>query len=395
MKKWLAILLAGVMIMSTMTGCGETASYEKLNNDVIDVTATDAFGEHSIVILGDSISAGASAVDIPYKSWAGILREAVNAKTGDRNYGFASVEGTLWSTPNSFNIHKFPDSNVGFKDRGKAGKGFTEYRTAELLGTKGLGSSCEGATLTFTVQERFNYFCVYYEGGPDYGTFDVLDSAGNVLASVDAAAAEEGYTRTEMLDMTVLPEDNQIILKSTSDKEVIFTGLGYYDTPGGVVVSNYSNGGLQFAGTGMNAEGNTTGLDKKFLDLAATSGTMIFALGYNDVMFMSDKDLFAEKMDHLIAAVKASGTKVIVNDYCWDKSGEDKLFYARYPRFDFVKSEYKRLVEETGGVYVDQQAVNGDKILDTLVDGVHPDAEGHAMMGKAILEAMGLSEDTE
>ncbi len=391
MKRMLCVVLTGVLLMTALCGCGANTSYKKVNNDVVDVTATDVFGEHSITILGDSMPHGAATEDIVKYSWPNLIKAVINDKTGDNNHGFVSVEGTLWSKPLSHNMHAFPETDEGFKNRGAAGDGWTEYRTAELLGTKGLGSSKKGAKLTFSPQETFNYFCVYYQAGPAYGTFDVCDTDGNVLLSVDAAAQEDGYARTAMIDMTQLPADNKIVLCATSDKEIIFTGIGYYDTPDGVVVSNYSNGGLQLAGTGKSANGDVTGLDKQFLALAATSGTLIFSLGYNDAYFNSDMELFAEKIDYLIEQVNENGTKVIVNDCVW--SEDDKMFHVRHPRVKQVKEELKRLAEETDGVYVDQQAVNGDALIATCADGVHPDADGHAMMAAALLEAMGLEGD--
>ncbi len=388
MKRFLAIGIACVVLMTAFAGCGEKPSYEAVNTDTVDVTATDVFGEHSITVLGDSISHGAASVDIHEKGWVALVKARINELTGDNNYGFTSVEGTLWGQTKSYELHEFPETEEGFKNRGDAGKGWTEYRTAELLGTKGLGSSVKDATLTFTAKEHYKYFYVYYEAGADYGTFEVYDSAGEMLMDVDASKGE-GYSRTEPIE---LPEDNKIILKATSDKEVIFTGIGYYNKPDGVVVSNYANSGLQLAGTGKASDGNMTGLDEKFLDMATKSGTLIFAIGYNDAYFTTDMDVFAEKIDYLIEKVNENGTKLIVSDCVWDKSGGDKLAQLRTPRVSKVKAQLKRLAEETGGVYVEHQAIYGDAILETLGDGVHPNADGHAMMANAILEAMGLAE---
>ena len=395
MKRILAIGMVCAMMLTAFAGCGkseeDTPSYERINNDVIDVTATDVFGEHSITVLGDSMSHGAASVDIYEKGWVALVKARINELTGDDNYGFTSVEGTLWGQTQSFELHSFPETKEGFKNRGDAGNGWTEYRTAELLGTKGFGSSVNGATLTFTAKKHYQYFYVYYEAGVDYGTFEVYDTAGEMLMDVDASKGE-GYARTEPIE---LPEDNKIVLKATSDKEVIFTGIGYYNKPDGVVVSNYANGGLQLAGTGKASDGNTTGLDEKFLELATKSGTLIFALGYNDAYFSTDMDLFEQRIDYLIQKANENGTKVIVSDTVWDKSDGDKLFKARYPRVAKVKAQLKRLAEETNGVYVEHQAIYGDAILETLGDGVHPNADGHAMLAKAILEAMGLAEGDE
>ena len=94
----------------------------------------------------------------------------------------------------------------------------------------------------------------------------------------------------------------------------------------------------------------------------------------------------------MIKKAKENGTKIIVSDTCWDFTSTDKIYLARYPHVKTVKAQLKRLAEETGGVYVDQQAENGQALLDTIADGAHPNAEGHAMMAATLLKAMGLAE---
>ncbi|MBR5134921.1 MAG: hypothetical protein IKV35_04925 [Clostridia bacterium] len=405
MKRGLAIMAVCAMTLALLSGCKseETvpmkpvapvtkASYELVNNDVINVTPTDVFGEHSIAILGDSMPHGSQTVDMYHNSWPNLVKAAINAKSGDNNHGFVSVEGTLWGKQISHDLHAFPESKQGFKERNQKGKGWTEYRTAELLGTKGLGSSVKDAELIFTVQETYTYFCVYYQTGAKYGSFEVRNTDGVALAnengetSISCVADEETYARTAFYKMSDLKE-NKIVLHVTTAEEVIFTGIGYYNTPGGVVVSNYSNGGLQLAGIGKAQDGNMTGLDTKFLDLAMTSGTVIFSLGYNDAYFTSDLDLFEEKIEYMIEKAKQNGVKVIVNDTVWSDP-------RKVDRIATVKGYLKRLADETGGIYLDQEAINGQALIATCEDGVHPNAEGHKMIAATILKALGLEDAT-
>lgn len=365
--------------------------------DYLNVLKTDAFGERSIAVLGDSISHGAGAGDIPQNSYVGLIKQAVNAKTGDNNYGFTSVEGTLWGAVQSKELHAFPTSSCGFRDRNASGSGWAEYRTAELLGIKGLGHTRGGEWLEFSPKKTFQYFCVYYQAGPSNGSFTVSTDSGNkVLAdvngntTVNCYAAQEGGTRTAFYDMSRLVSNKLRITVSGSGKEVIITGIGYYDTPNGVVVTNYSNGGLQFAGTGKSWNGDVTGLDKKYIALAATSETLIFSLGYNDAHFDNDRTLFVEKMDYLISECKKNNTNVIVNDMCWYIPSCTSISMD-YDNIQWYKAQLKRLAKETNGIYLDQQAISGDAIIGTISDGAHPKAAGHKVIADNILAAMGIA----
>lgn len=373
--------------------------------ELIHVSKRDAFGDRSIAILGDSIVHGAGSGDIPKNSYIGIFKQAVNAYTGVRNYGFTSVEGTLWGRTVSHEMHPFPRSSCGFRERGAPGEGWEEYRSAELLGTKGLSHSAPGAALEFTPRETFRYFCIYFQAGEGYGRFTVGTGGGKILTDVHGQTevdcssyafilpqiAGDGGNRTAFYRFSDL-EDNTIRLTVQGGGEVIFTGIGYVNDPDGVIVSNYGNGGLQLAGCGKRANGDVTGLDPRYLDLAATSGTLIFSLGYNDSHFPSCFELFVRKIDHLISACRKNGTKVIVSDTCW--------YLPRFtePVMDenviaSVMGQLRRLARETDGIYIDYQAICGKALEDTISDGAHPNAEGHRLIARALLDAVGLSRE--
>ncbi|MBQ9414415.1 MAG: SGNH/GDSL hydrolase family protein [Clostridia bacterium] len=382
--------------MAMCSGCTPTDPWDRIGSEFVRADKVDAMGEHAITILGDSISHGANAEDIANDSWVALFKKAINAKTGSDNYGYTSTEGTLWNANGTYTeLHAFPKSNNGFKDRGDKGVGWTEYRSAELLGTKGLGSSKKGDWLQFEPSTLYPYFRVYYEAGSKYGRFTVGGGDGETIADVngetvvDCHADERSYARTALYDSSLLG-DSVIRITADSDEQVLITGIAYYSHPDGVVVNNYSNSGLQFAGTGKAQNGNMTGLDDSIVDFAVTSGTLIFALGYNDSHYFDDYKLFSQKIDHLIEVANANGTSVIVNDLCWDFDEGDDKYHDRYQFLTDIRDELRRLAEETNGLYVSAQEIYGQELLDTIADGAHPSAEGHRMIAQALLDAVGV-----
>ena len=82
---------------------------------------------------------------------------------------------------------------------------------------------------------------------------------------------------------------------------------------------------------------------------------------------------------------------MIVCDTCWVP--EEKLQKLMHPNIEVVKGELERLADETNGIYLDVQAIHGDALMDALADGVHPNADGHALIAQSVIEALGLGED--
>ena len=138
---------------------------------------------------------------------------------------------------------------------------------------------------------------------------------------------------------------------------------------------------------------------------AASAGTLILGLGYNDAFWGHDygytKEDFSKKIDYLIVACKYYDTNVIVNDYLWSnyktlaqyKAWNSTIQAQIDEKFAFFHEELKRLARETKGIYVSQEERWGDKIIAyaDANDGVHPTNGGHALMAQALLEAMGLA----
>jgi hypothetical protein len=136
----------------------------------------------------------------------------------------------------------------------------------------------------------------------------------------------------------------------------------------GYVVNNYSNNGLRLVG-----------ICDELLTFMANVDTAVFSLGYNDSHFPTDEDDFTHKIDLLIGGFTCNGTRLYVNDLCWN-----------LPENNHFRREIKRMAGSVpGAVYVPQAAAIMERgLLDTV--GAHPDAEGHALQAAALQAAMGL-----
>ena len=407
MKKWLTLLLCGTMMMTTFVGCGGEAPAteepadkepEKPTNPFVDVVNTDCWGERSVAVLGDSVSFGAGCSgSITDNSYVGIVRKAVNEANGSQNYGFVSAYPTNWGNPRSDEIHPWPTMTGGPGVVGNP-SGWEENDNGDFLAKMALTAYDKGATVTYRLADGYDYAyaCVYYRTGTDYGTFSVGTGEGTAfkaLTSVNGESAYDGNNtasvvkRTDFFavkDMT----DGLTVCVDSDGKPVSVAGIGYYNDISGdmVTFNNYSRGGLMFSE-----------VSDTVIDQAASAGTLILGVGYNDVYWGASngyfEDDFTDRVNYLIEAVKKNGTKLIVNDYIWDnpKTTTNQLQKAMK---EHCRAELQRLAEETGGVYINQSEIHGDAIIEALNDndGVHPTDAGHQLMADAIIEAMGLNE---
>ncbi len=363
--------------------------------------STDEWGERSIALIGDSMSYGAWAQDaLPEHSYVSFVKKAVQkANDGNMNYGFVSANPQIWTqntagTFESFEIHK-KVSSTNWDSSVKSGDRLFFY---------GYTSSTPAAQLTYRLRtayvNSYDYFCVYYQAQPGGGTFCLTDMSGNDIADVtgdnsyiDTASSESVTMRTALYPLDACAKDSGCPLISiyhdTSGKPVTITGIGYY--------KNQSADTVTFNSFSL-SEQKLGDVSDRVLDQAASADTLIVAMGYNDAYYGAgnvNNGTFAAKIDHLIAVCNENGTNVIVTDHVW--SNPDKIAVPAVQAT--VKSELRRLAKETGGIYIDQQALNPE-LIDTLNgsaingnkpgDGIHPNDEGHRIIAQNIIEAMGL-----
>ncbi|MBQ9413684.1 MAG: hypothetical protein IJU16_00995 [Clostridia bacterium] len=341
-----------------------TLSVGAANNPYFSVQKADPFGNYAISVIGDSISHGANCPQIYEQSYIARIKQAMWSEVGYENYGFASMENTMWNSIGEFREvhHASPDSN------------WTGTRKNDNLGRYNLAATKQGATLTYTVSKSFAYFTVYYEVNSNGGTFDIVTSNGTT--SVDTS---RGLTsKIGRSAYVVFPANKTITIKVTSSgKTVAINGIGYYQDTAGVVINNYASNGSKLIE-----------VDNNVLDFVCSSDVLLMSHGYNDSHFgqnvTANRTAFTEKINYIIAKTKETGCRVVVNDMCWN-CGEDNFF----------RTELRRLAKETGGVYASTQDAYGNQLIATLGDGVHPGPDGHAMVASTILNAMNTAAPVE
>lgn len=406
---------ARTLLMKLLDDAGSVAA-----PDYAHPTEEDCWGENTVALIGDSISFGAGAADpLPENSYVSYVKKAVQkANGGKMNYGFTSACATAWGNTNGHDytateIHNWPQKLSGSWEETDSGDRLYSY------GFKSTTEAGKWGVLSYRLREQYaddyNYFCVYYQSEPDSGAFCIAyGTTGNNVPNVEGStaytptASTDGTSKTMRSKFYKLSDcywENGVpyinICHDNSGKPVTITGIGYYkelpkanNADGYVTFNAYTRGGSSL-----------TKMSDTVLRQAASADTLICAMGYNDVYFNYDlvnSGVFAQKINVLIEACKQNGTQVIISDHIWDNTTAVGRNTNQEKAFQTAKKEYKRLAEETGGIYIDQQGVNGQAMLDCLngnyehnkqdpCDGVHPNSAGHKLIAKAIVSAMGLA----
>lgn len=360
----------GTTTMTSKTESTETKSISKTaesapviskiasTNPYFNFTTKDPYGNRSINVFGDSITHGANSIDIPNFSYIGLFKKAITAETGSTNYGFTSIEGTMWNAAGTHKeIHQVVFDTKIWKER----------RSGMNLGTYTIYSKVAGAVVDISVRRAFKKFCIYYATGGTSGVFEVV-SGGKTIATVNGYAETPGFARTEYINYDDVVANKFSIRVGAEGKTVSITGVGYYDDINDVVVNNYSNNGLMLQT-----------MSESVISFMCKADTVIFALGYNDSHFSGSPEEFTKKINIVIKGIKESKAKLIVNDLCWN-----------LPNDNYYRTELKRLSDECGGIYIDYAAVYGDTILSEIKDTAHPTATGHKLIADELMKRLNL-----
>lgn len=330
----------------------------------------DAYGGKSISIIGDSISHGANAPDIPEESYVARLKKSLAAQYGVYNYGYTSLSYSIYNKLGVYNeLHtvKVTDGiwNKGADSDWGSYPGYCAYK-----------SQSESAAISITVDTKYkgfdrhiNGFFLYYAAGPDKGTFTV-EVGGKTLASLNCyKSSEDKCARSAFIALPADAGDKVVIdiIKGTN-KPIIITGIGYAENPLAVTVNNYSLTGTQLVN-----------VSDDVLKSVCKANVVMLALGFNDAGYQADKETFKNKINVVIKSCKESGAKLIVLDTLW--------------RFEihkeFYRSELLRASNEADGKYISFTTEYEDN-PNMISDGAHPSVRGHYIIARKICKELGI-----
>ena len=374
-------------------------------------TGEDWWGENTVALLGDSISWGAgTSGGISEYSYVSYVKKAIqNANGGKMNYGFVQAYTKQWK-----NGDYYTDSEEVFS--WPSHENWDETSDGNRLMKYAFRSVTPWSTMTFKLRSeyvsKYSYFCVYYDAVDNGASFCIANGSGGEVADVNggkyvSTKSDVRQTkRTAFFKLADCPKDSNgipqiIICHDGTTNPVAITGIGVYKTlpksgnaDGYVTFNSYSRGGAMLSE-----------LSYKVLEQAAKSDTLIMSLGYNDMVWAANagysREDFINRIDFLIEKCNENGTQVVVNDFTWSNynkispyTGWNATMQAELDwRAENFSKALKRLAKETGGVYVDHEAILGtDTIIPKLPDTVHPNNEGHKLIGQNVVAALGLSD---
>lgn len=338
----------------------------------------------SIMILGDSISHGAFAVDLYRNSWVNLLKRMLNRDYAVNSYGFVPLMTMGAGATLSQDIH-----NISFYGAGGVGTPHTwDARSAETGGhvAQGLSwvSQATGNTLATRIPTFQRKLFVWYVGNPGGGSFDIKVN-GVVTYTVNTNSS----TVTPLNVQVVQILDNgagscniECVAKDVSTVELC--GFSYNDQINSLTVNNFSTSGRRLRWIN----------ESTIKETLKGSAMLIMALGYNDSgSNRIDPAYFAEfikRIDWLIQYANLYEVPVVVPDFVWPYSAEDP-----------TRLQLKRLATETKGVYIpfpdmfQKSGVSSDDFrvntLKLFTDGAHPNIEGHKYIAEVIARRLGLS----
>lgn len=242
-----------------------------------------------------------------------------------------------------------------------------------------LTSSDNGAILKITLNRKqygidrhINGFYVYYVQNSNYGNFDVFVNS-KMVETIDCDGAKNKCARSEYIKVpSGVGNALKIEIVKNDAKTVAISGMSYIDNPNEVIVNNYSLSGFSVGQ-----------MEDELLKQLGKSNIVIFTLGYNDLSYGTDIEIFKNKLDILVDSCNKNSSLLIVGSVFWARNG-NKNWADRY------KQQLRQAAQNAKGYFIDFSTLPTDKVLDLNVDGGHPSISGHKLLGEKLCEFFGL-----
>ncbi|MDH2398163.1 hypothetical protein QDQ39_20365 [Providencia rettgeri] len=333
------------------------------------------------VILGDSISHGASALDIYNNAYVSHVKRMLNMSNNSNEWGFISIKDQIGSSA-GINQERHKVTLNGWTVPVNADAGHT------VNGAYATTTSIDN-DLVVKIPPTCKFFRVWYTKQIGGGTFTVTRD-GVVLNTVNTAISsggKQGWFWVVNPNATCNPDETGIctisIRNTTEGKPVEILGVSYANDFSALQVNNFSQAGRKLIQ-----------VDDIVLEKAVTGANpFILALGHNDRNgTTSENALFTAKIDKIIQVAVAQKVRVIVCDFCWDKDITNH-----------VRSELKRCANSISDaiwlpfpqfLMPNSDGAPASWYKDTLKftsDGSHPTPFGHKLIAESLGKAMGLS----
>ncbi|WP_368913920.1 hypothetical protein [Providencia sp. 1701011] len=340
---------------------------------------SNSWGLRHTVILGDSISHGANAIDIYNYAYASHLKRMSNASNGCNNWGFVSIKDQIGSTA-GINQERHRVTTNGWNVLVNADAGHT------INGALATTTSSDNE-LVIKIPATCKFFRVWYTRMPNGGTFTVK-SNDVLLNTVNTEHNEkQGWFWVVNPNATCNPDEAGIctisIKNTTEGKPVEILGVSYANDWASLQVNNFSQAGRKLIH-----------VDDVVLEKAVTGANpFILALGHNDRNgTASENALFTAKIDKIIQVAIAQKVRVVVCDFCWDKNINNH-----------VRAELKRcatsipdaiLIAFPSYLEPGSDGSSASYYLTKLKftsDSSHPTPDGHKIIAEVVARAIGLS----
>lgn len=355
-----------------------------------------------VVILGDSISAGAYFGNAHTNGWPNLLAKAINNLFGSRNLGASPMDslynvvaeyntdqlhavtwfgdwGTRASTPSPYNV---PLGNVG-------------TAAGNAVNGKTVQSTNSGAYVEFTLPSMNALALIYYVKRPGGGIFNVTVN-GVAQASLDTSNSLVVYNNVWPIALADNGQGEVTVRLTKADTNIteLQTVIQYRKGEGGpfdhfplMNVCNHSISGRQLRT-----------MTEAGIIAATNCACLIMALSYNDSLAETDDDYYAayvQRINWVIQYANINQCLVVVPDFCW---------YS--PKTSRRRAQLRRIAAETNGIYIpfpDKFYPDGRIAVDTtpspsdlvsnlqlFADNAHPSHRGNAMIFHEIAKALGL-----